>query len=281
MDLLDSLNLLAKRWWLTLPIFLLTLISVGTAIFVLPWSYEAKATEVFLASSVQAKQAGGNPWLIFDGSLTVTAEVVGREMMGQKTAATLKTQGMRSSYVVGVAPNSTGPVLAIAVTGQNSSDVAATLNAIMKLIPDKLEQIQADGGVRQAARIRLNVIEYSQQPTLKATSKIRMLAVMLFAGMMLMITVPLFAESISVRRRTRAAGTQGARPDPRAGPGGSLGAEAPAAPWSVPPPAEATAASRSDKRDGLTSGYWSTSDLGAREFDPREPRTSLPSESDV
>ena len=215
MDLLDSLNILMKRWWLTLPIFFLTLVGVGAAVLALPWSYEAKATVVFLASPVQSKQAGGNPWLVFDGSLTVTAEVVGREMMDDRTVAAFKAQGLTSTYLVGVAPNSTGPVLAVDVTGKDNANTAATLNAVMKMIPEKLAQIQADGGVTPSARIRLNVIGASPQPTLKATSKIRTLAIILFGGLVLMVAVPLFVESMSVRRQTARTAPQpsGKRPE--------------------------------------------------------------------
>jgi hypothetical protein len=222
-DLLDSINILLKRWWLTLPLFALTLIGVASAAVVLPWSYEAKADMVFLASSYQAKQAGGNPWLVFDGSLTVTAEVVGRELMDDQTMAAIRNQGLTSTYLIGVAPNSAGPVLDVDVKGNDSADTAATLNALMKLIPQKLDQIQAEHGVAAPARIRLNVVSASPHPDLKSTSKVRTLAVLAFGGLVATVAVPLFVESISARR------TGGRRSEPQPRPGSGQGRGAPPA----------------------------------------------------
>lgn len=230
MDLLDSLNILMRRWWLTLPILLVTILGAVAAVLLLPWSYESKATTVFLASSVQAKQTDGNPWMIFDRSLTITAEVVGREMMDDRTIAAIHARGLMSTYTVMVAANSIGPVLAITVTGKNNNDTAGTLNAVMQMIPDKLQQIQADGGVPPNARIRMEVISSSPQPTLKTTSKIRTLAIILFLGIGLTVFVPLFTESLSARR----SGRDGkpvpkgkGRPEPAAGEGSGQNPSAP------------------------------------------------------
>jgi hypothetical protein len=212
-DLLDSLNILLKRWLLTLPLFILTIGALAGAAVTLPWDYEAQASMVFLASPVQAKNAGGNPWLVFDSSLTVTAEVVGREMMDDRTVMQLRAKGLTATYTVMIAPNSTGPVLSVDVTGNDASNTDATMKAVLAMIPDKLQQIQADGGVSPAARIGLSMVSVSPQPQTKSTKKLRNLAVILFAGLSITVVTPLFVESISVRRRTRSRGAAAPQPE--------------------------------------------------------------------
>jgi hypothetical protein len=212
-DLLDSLNILLKRWLLTLPLFILTIGALAGATVVLPWEYESQASMVLLASPLQAKSAGGNPWLVFDGSLTVTAEVVGREMMDDATVTRLRASGLTAAYTVMIAPNSTGPVLSVDVTGKDEANTAATMKAVLAMIPDRLQQIQADGGVAPAARISLSMVSVSPRPQTKSTGKLRNLAVILFAGLSITVVTPLFVESISVRRRTRLRGTTAA-PEP-------------------------------------------------------------------
>lgn len=211
MDLLDSLNILLRRWLLTLPLLLLTGAGVLAAMVILPWSYEAKATTVFLASPIQAKEVGGNPWLVFDGSLTVTAEVVGRELMDARTAAELRGRGLTAEYLVSVPPDTSGPVLQIDVTGENARTTEATLVALMKLIPEKLERIQADGGVAPYSRIKSRFVSSTPHADLKATDKIRTIAVILFAGLALTVAVPLSVESLATRRHQRE------RPEPATG----------------------------------------------------------------
>ncbi|MQY03466.1 YveK family protein [Actinomadura macrotermitis] len=203
MDLLDSLNILLRRWVLTVPLLLLTISGVVAAFLLLPWSYEAKANAVFLASPLQAKQAGGNPWLVFDGSLTVTAEVVGREMMDARTVADLKARGLTSEYLVAVAANTTGPVLEITVTGSDARNTEGTLAALTAMIPQKLERIQAENGVTPRARITSKVVTSSPRADLKATDKIRNVALLLFVGGAMTVAVPLFVESVASRRQQR------------------------------------------------------------------------------
>jgi capsular polysaccharide biosynthesis protein len=200
-DLLDWLGILLRRWWLTLSLFLLALGGTGAAAAITPWTYEAKAEIVFLASSFQARQAGGNPWLVFDSSLTVTAEVVGREMMDDRTAAELASKGLTAQYQVGVAPDSTGPVLTVEVTGTDARTAKATLDALVAAIPQRLTQMQAKEGVQERAQIKASVVTASPQASLAATSKLRLLVMVLFVGLVLTVAIPLFAEVLSERRR--------------------------------------------------------------------------------
>ncbi|WP_131740489.1 hypothetical protein [Actinomadura roseirufa] len=217
MDLLDWVGTLLRRWWLTLPLLLAALLAAGAIAVVTPWKYEAKATAVLLASSVQAKGAGGNPWLVFDSSLTVTAEVLGREMMDQRTAAALQAKGLTATYVVGVAPDSTGPVLAIDVSGTDAAGVKATLDALLAQVPQRLARLQSQESVSPNAQIKMNVISASPKAALVATDKIRTVVMVLFLGIVVAIAVPLFAEVLAERRR-RGRESAAAPRDPASGP---------------------------------------------------------------
>jgi capsular polysaccharide biosynthesis protein len=201
MDLLDSFRILVRRWWLTVPLLVITLggVVAGAAIF--PWTYKSEATVVLLSSRLQAKQTGGNPWLAFDSSLTVTAEVVGREIMDGRTVDALRKQGNTAQYKVGLAADSTGPVLVVEVEGPEPQVTQNTLNAVLRLIPARLDDIQNQGSVAPQARIKPATVSASPQPTRVVKDKIRTLLMMLFAGLVVTIGVPLFAESLAVRRR--------------------------------------------------------------------------------
>ncbi|WP_165975610.1 hypothetical protein [Actinomadura rubrisoli] len=201
MDLLDWAGTLLRRWWLTLPLLLVALAGAGAVAVVTPWTYEAKASAVLLASPFQAKSAGGNPWLVFDSSLTVTAEVVGREMMDERTAAALRAKGLTATYVVGVAPDSTGPVLAIDVSGDDPRVTKATLDALLATVPERLARLQSQEAVSPRAQIKMNVISASPKASLVATDKIRTVVMVLFLGLVIAVAVPLFAEVLAERRR--------------------------------------------------------------------------------
>ncbi|MFD2082573.1 Capsular polysaccharide biosynthesis protein [Actinopolymorpha cephalotaxi] len=200
MDLLDSVNILLRRWMLTVPLLVLTIAGVVAGYFVLPWSYQAQSTVVLLASPYQSKQAGGNPYLLFDGSLTVTAEVVGREVMGNDIAEQLKARKLTSEYEVKVPPDTAGPVLSVEVTGSDRENVRATQSAVTELVTQRLAGIQSEAGVDSQARIRITDVS-TTPPTRQAKGKLRTLAMALFAGLVTTIVVPLSAEAMAARRR--------------------------------------------------------------------------------
>ncbi|GAA2755308.1 hypothetical protein [Actinopolymorpha rutila] len=202
MDLLDSVNILLRRWMLTVPLLVLTIAGVAAGYFVLPWSYEAQSSVLLLASQFQAKQAGGNPYLLFDSSLAVTAEVVGREVMAPDVAEQLKARKLTSEYEVARPLDSTGPVLSIVVTGSDRTNVRATQDAVNKLVVQRLAQIQSEEGVASHARIRITDVS-TAPPTRQAKGKLRTLAMALFAGLVTTIVMPLSVEAMAARRRRR------------------------------------------------------------------------------
>ena len=84
----------------------------------LPWTYTSQSTVVLLASQHASKVVGGNPYLAFDSSLTLTADVVRREVMDPRTGQDLAKRGYTASYAVVDAPDTSGPVLADYGDGQ-------------------------------------------------------------------------------------------------------------------------------------------------------------------
>jgi hypothetical protein len=201
MDLLDSVRILAKRWWLTLPLFVVTLGGVLAGAVLTPWTYRSEATVVFLPSQLQAKETGGNPWLSFGTSLTVTAEVVGREMMDDRTVHALRNQGATATYKVGVAADSTGPVLLLEVEGSDGAVAQRTLDAVLRQIKTRLDTMQTQGGVAPAARIRLSTVSASTEARLLAKDKAQTLIMAAALGLGLTVGVPLLTDSLARRRR--------------------------------------------------------------------------------
>ncbi|MGW0228191.1 hypothetical protein ACWDWO_07745 [Actinopolymorpha singaporensis] len=185
---------------LTLPLLVLTIAGVVAGYVVLPWSYEAQSSVVLLSSAYLSKQAGGNPYLVFDGSLKVTAEVVGREVMSDTVVDQMKARKLTSKYEVMVPPDSAGPVLSIDVTGSDPANVRATQAAVTQHVVQRLARIQSEAGVESQARIRISDVS-TTPPTRQAKGKLRTLAMALFAGLVLTIVVPLSAEAMAARRR--------------------------------------------------------------------------------
>jgi hypothetical protein len=201
MDLMESLRILRARWILTSTLLLLTLAACVAAVVKLPWTYQANASTVLLASKNFAKTAGGNRYLAFDPSLTLTADVVRRELMDPRTALALAAAGYPNAYQVVAATDTTGPVLLITVTGSNKVTVEHTLQGVTAQVATKLLALQS--GISPANQINSLVVSMSPTATLSVGKKAKPLVVLLAGGLVLTYAIPQVVNARAVRRRSR------------------------------------------------------------------------------
>jgi len=201
MDFMESLRALRRRWILTSVLLLLTLAASAAAVVKLPWTYQSQAMTVLLASKNAAKSAGNNPYLAFDQSLTLTADVVRREVMDPRTALALHAQGYPALYQVAAASDTSGPVLLITVTGGNKTVVEHTLYGVTAEVDAKLATLQA--GIAPHDQIRSLLVSLTPQATLSAGKKARPLVVVFGLGLALTFAIPQVVDAQVTRRRTR------------------------------------------------------------------------------
>lgn len=194
------LSTLRRRWILACILFLVTLAGVGAALFKLPWTYQTTASVLFLQSKNGAKLSDGNPYLSFTPALNQTADVVRYETMDGRTAAVLAQQGYTSTYTVVDAPDTTGPVLNITVTGPDKAGVENTLAGVTKEIGLKLQTLQA--GVNASSMIRQSVIAFTPKPTIQLTKKARPLVAVFAVGLILTLGIPQLVDAIAARRQS-------------------------------------------------------------------------------
>ena len=165
----------------------------------LPWTYTSQSTVVLLASPHASKVVSGNPYLAFDSSITLTADVVRRELMDPRTMQDLVSHGYTASYAVVNAPDTTGPVLLLTVTGSNKAVVEHTLHGVTSEVSTKLNDLQSS--VASDNQIQDLVLAMSPQASLSKGKKARPVAVILGLGLALTFVVPQVIEGRAARRR--------------------------------------------------------------------------------
>ncbi|MFC4529940.1 hypothetical protein [Sphaerisporangium dianthi] len=201
MDLLDSLRALLRRWPVTLALLAVTIIATVGALIAIPWQYESKATVVFLSSRKGSQPVGGNPWLAFDASLTITAEVISRGMSDERTLQRLKDEGKTADFTVGLAQDSRGPLLDITATAADPKIAQATMETLATLSQQRLTEMQQKSAILPDATIRAELVTSSDKAELTPEKKIRLLVIIFAGGMLVTIGVPLFIESLAQKRR--------------------------------------------------------------------------------
>jgi hypothetical protein len=197
------------RWILTGGLLLLTLVGVGVAMVFLPRTYQASASVVLLDSRNGSEATGGNPYLNFNASLTLTADAISRQVMDPQTASSLASHGFLGSYTVGMptySTSTTGSVLLITVTSNAGGGVQHTLNGVIAAVRTSLATLQS--GVRPADRIQLTVLVPAAGPSIDSAHTVRSIAIVAGFGLIVALGVPWMLDA-QVRRHLAAGGAGG------------------------------------------------------------------------
>jgi hypothetical protein len=198
---------------LTGGLLLLTLIGIVVALLELPPSYQAESSVVLLASPAASKVNGDNPYLSFSPSLTLTADVVSREMMAPETVYDLGSNGYPDAYTVDLATyttDTTGSVLLVTVNGTDQAAVELTLHGVTDEISTILTKLQAASPPYD--RISAATLSISRQATLSLSQLTRLLAVLIGVGLAASFGVPWLVEAQLIGRRIQRDAVQAMAP---------------------------------------------------------------------
>ncbi len=193
-----------RRWILGTAALAVAGAAIIAALVVLPRTYQAGSSVMMLAPRSAARMTGGNPYLSFSPSLTLTASAVGDEVMAPGTAQRLAARGSRAAYSVTLAPyttDTTGSVLLITVTGSSQASVRTTLRAVTAQVATALAVLQH--GVAQRSRVRAVTLSYAAAPSLNVSQTGRSMILFIVPVILAALAVPVLADAFLLRRSAR------------------------------------------------------------------------------
>ncbi len=199
MDLMASLRALRRQWILTSFLVLLTFAGAVAAWVKLPGPYTTESIVVLLPSVQSSKINGNNPYLSFDGSLSIAGDVVSREVSAPKMVQELANRGYPSSFQIADDPTTSGPILDITVTGKSKSQVETTLRGVTTEVQASLTQMQQY--LKPVNRITSKVLSFQTTPKLEVSKKGRTLVLVVGLGLVLTYAIPQIVEGQLKRRR--------------------------------------------------------------------------------
>src|ERR1700689_2155136 len=174
MGLRQAVRIWRARWILTSVLLILAIVGAAGAAAKIPRSYQSSSTVLLLASRAASASNGGNPFLSFSPSLTLTADAVSRELMAPGTGRQLAAQGFTAPSTV-VLPSyptpTTGSVLLVTVTGSDAAGVQRTLQAVTARIGTQLAQLQQ--GVPARGQVHADTLSFTPQaaPSISQTAR--------------------------------------------------------------------------------------------------------------
>ena len=217
-----------RRWYVFLPLMMLTGFGAYTVGEGVQPQYEVTATAVLVPGTVESEI--DNPY----GTMNSTADVVAIVLDGPTTRDAVEARGLNPGYEVDTRSQSS--ILDVTVLGDTQQQSTVTAGAVLEMARQELSQRQDAVGVPEDAQIKLQVLREPALSEVVTEGKTRNMAVVGVLGASLSRIITLLFDDIVglLRRRSHRRAERRARheaPQDK-GPGG----EAPEEPATDPRP---------------------------------------------
>ncbi len=191
-------RVIARRWVIVAAGLLATLGLTAAAVMVVPPEYSLTAT-VLLVPPVDTAAPGANPYLSL-GGLTAPTEVLARAMVNPGTEKALRDAGATGTWTVERDYLTSAPILVVTTQDASVAQAQRTATVVLKAIPTQLQALQAAVNVSPSAMITSSVVnrDADQQQVLKPL--IRVLMLILIAGLVLTVATASLVDSVASRR---------------------------------------------------------------------------------
>jgi hypothetical protein len=207
-DLWNTLQVVLRRWYVVVPLLIVTAVVTLSATNGIDPEYHASASMILLGPTGPAptgdpadedRVAGsGNPYA---GSLSITATALQVAASGGKTSQDLAEAGLSTDYVITVP--SRAPILNVLVDADSPDEAVATVQEAVRLVGVRLEELEAQVGVPAGDKIRVDVLRISDvgSTDYQARNRLRILLVVL--GVILSVGAAVLVDSGAAKLRRR------------------------------------------------------------------------------
>ncbi len=211
MDLWKTIVVLLRRWYVAVPVFVVTLgLAAGTYAAV-PMRYESTGTVVLTspaegASSEATKQRGlTNPFLAFDMSLGVSAAIIIQSLTTESVQKELGADGEDTTYVISGAEIG-GPFINVVAESTSEEVAKGTVTRVLERVQKDLEDRQTALLAPPGTFIKVETVIQPTKPEPQRGGKLRAAGAAVVLGLAAMLTVVYGLESRAQARRKKQGG---------------------------------------------------------------------------
>lgn len=206
MEFGDLFAILRRRWIITIPMLVLTVLAIAGSWVMIHTQYESQVQLSMINAPKVSNEPGndGNPFLAFDTTLAVDADFLARNVTSDQAGQQLAARGLKGTYTAELAANALGPFMQMSVTGTSKQDVSRSTQILVTFTEQRWMQLQQSSSVPNSSIIGMTEIEPPSTPTAVQKRKIEAVAGVAVGGLVLSVLVPVMTDSIIRRRRSRA-----------------------------------------------------------------------------
>jgi hypothetical protein len=174
-DLWSTLRVLLHRWYLTIPLVVLSLVLVVAVVGVKPADYKADATLVTLAPQTvndKGLPTESNPFANLGGSQSVAASIMQTRLNGPAFQQAMAAKGVRSNWLF-VVGDSSSPILTMTVKGKTEAETLRAAKLLVKGANTNLAELQVANGAPADQFIKFAVVSQPTTATAEYGSKVK------------------------------------------------------------------------------------------------------------
>ena len=167
MDLWSVLKTIMRRWYVSLPLAILTVVGVSFIPQIVKPSYRAQGTALLAVPTFdiealkQERQERLNPFLSFNPSLNISAEIISRIVNDDAVRSKVDSLGLDKEFEVFSQQNIPGVTV---ISASDSPSVATrTVRYVLDQSISTMEQLQQNADVPKDQFIRMGTISYSKK----------------------------------------------------------------------------------------------------------------------
>jgi hypothetical protein len=209
-DFWKTLGVLLKRWYISVPVFVISLGLAGAVFVAVPTQYESTGTLVLTAptsggvTSVNPATATGpgNPLLDFEGSLTITTQLLIQSLSSPTVQNQIAAQGGVSTFQAGDGLTG-GPFVVIIADADSTKQAERTVTLALQYAESELNARQKNLNAPPTTYIGTQIVVAPTPATTKIGSKVKAGGVTLALGLVLSLAAAFAIESMMNNRRRR------------------------------------------------------------------------------
>ncbi|WP_156758086.1 YveK family protein [Actinokineospora pegani] len=232
MDFWKTLLVLLKRWYVAVPVFVVSLGLAAGVYAATPMHYESTGTLVLTAptsgpTQVQDKDSGQtNPLLAFQSSLSISALIVVQSINTPEVVKGLGADKSDHKFLL-AGGSDTGPFISVTAESADEEGSRRLVTTVLDLVRSELTKRQEALGAAPETFIRVDDVVPPTEPEPMRGGKLRAGGVALVLGLIASLATVYGVESYQTRKRPDEADEDTAADEPTPEPTGGDPAPAP------------------------------------------------------
>lgn len=207
MDFWQTITALARRWYVSIPVFVLVVGLIGVITVTTRHQYESTGTVLLRQPSLAqsgGKKGGGppNPLLEFPDSLSTDAQLLVQSLNSPTATAAIAALGGTATFVAGNTGQS-GPFIMVTADSLTPDPAAKTVALAFKYVGQELARREKALNAPPISYIILDNVVAPTTPTLKIGGKSRLAAAAVIIALAATLTATSLADAYLRRRRVR------------------------------------------------------------------------------